>query len=70
VATDAARSTLVVSVSDDGVGGAEIGGGAGLLGLKDRVEAVGGRIVLDSPRGTGTTLRAELPLDTAGHDAS
>jgi signal transduction histidine kinase len=53
---------LRVTVRDDGVGGARLGGGSGLAGLKDRVEALGGRIVLHSPRGAGTTLRAELPL--------
>jgi signal transduction histidine kinase len=36
--------------------------GTGLLGVKDRVEALGGRIVLHSPPGSGTTLRLELPL--------
>ncbi|HYZ57079.1 MAG TPA: sensor histidine kinase, partial [Streptosporangiaceae bacterium] len=36
--------------------------GTGLLGLKDRVEAFGGRLFLDSPRGAGTILRVELPL--------
>jgi signal transduction histidine kinase len=53
---------LRVTVRDDGVGGAGLAGGSGLAGLKDRVEALGGRIVLHSPRGAGTTLRAELPL--------
>ena len=37
-------------------------GGTGLAGLKDRVEALGGRIFLDSPPGAGTSLRVELPL--------
>jgi signal transduction histidine kinase len=58
---------LVVAVRDDGVGGAGLAGGSGLAGLKDRVEALGGRIVLHSPRGAGTSLRAELPL-TATND--
>ena len=53
---------LVVAVRDDGVGGACLAGGTGLAGLKDRVEALGGRIVLQSPLGAGTSLRAELPL--------
>jgi signal transduction histidine kinase len=44
-------------------------GGTGLVGLKDRVEAPGGRILLDSPRGTGTTLRVEFPL-TATDDVT
>jgi signal transduction histidine kinase len=58
---------LRVAVRDDGVGGACLAGGSGLAGLKDRVEALGGRIVLHSPRGAGTSLRAELPL-TATND--
>jgi len=58
---------LVVAVRDDGVGGAYLAGGTGLAGLKDRVEALGGRIVLHSPLGAGTSLRAELPL-TAAND--
>ena len=42
--------------------GPEFFSGTGLLGLKDRVEALGGRIDLHSPRGGGTTLRVALPL--------
>ncbi|MDT7684037.1 MAG: hypothetical protein QOG57_4347, partial [Pseudonocardiales bacterium] len=49
-------------VRDDGAGGADFTRGTGLVGLKDRVEALGGRISLDSPRGAGTSLRVELPL--------
>ncbi|HTF54692.1 MAG TPA: AAA family ATPase [Pseudonocardia sp.] len=56
---------LRVEVRDDGRGGA-MAQGTGLLGLKDRAEAVGGRILLDSPPGSGTTLRLELPLSTVG----
>ena len=65
VAVEAADGILHLLVRDDGVGGADLTGGTGLLGLKDRVEAIGGRIFLDSPRGAGTTLRAELPLTEA-----
>ena len=65
VAVEAADGILHLLVRDDGVGGADLTGGTGLLGLKDRVEAIGGRIFLDSPRGAGTTLRAELPLTKA-----
>ena len=53
---------LRVMVRDDGAGGAGFTGGTGLVGLKDRVEALGGRILLNSPRGAGTSLRVELPL--------
>jgi signal transduction histidine kinase len=54
---------LCVAVGDDGVGGADASGGSGLLGLKDRVEAIGGTISLESHQGVGTNLIAELPLD-------
>jgi PAS domain S-box-containing protein len=50
-----------IEVADDGVGGAGAGGGSGLRGLADRVEALGGRLALDSPVGQGTTVRAEIP---------
>jgi signal transduction histidine kinase len=53
---------LLLAVRDDGAGGASFTRGTGLAGLKDRVEALGGRIFLDSPRGAGTSLRVELPL--------
>jgi signal transduction histidine kinase len=56
---------LRVTVRDDGVGGANPAGGTGLAGLKDRVEALGGRFIFHSPRGAGTSLRAELPLSAA-----
>lgn len=56
---------LRVVVRDDGAGGAGFTGGTGLVGLKDRVEALDGRIFLDSPRAAGTTLRVELPLTDA-----
>jgi signal transduction histidine kinase len=56
---------LRVEVTDDGAGGAEVGGGTGLVGLKDRVEALGGRLRLNSPAGGGTSLIAELPIATA-----
>jgi PAS domain S-box-containing protein len=55
-------STVVVEVSDDGVGGADADAGSGLCGLMDRVEALGGRLELVSPAGVGTTLRAEIPV--------
>jgi signal transduction histidine kinase len=52
--------SLVIAVVDDGVGGADEEG-LGLRGLADRVEALGGRLTLDSPPGGGTRLRAEMP---------
>ena len=66
VAADAADGVLRVAVRDDGAGGASLTGGTGLAGLKDRVDALGGRLFLHSPPGAGTSLRAELPLTTNG----
>ena len=51
-----------LSVQDDGVGGADLGNGSGLIGLKDRVEALGGRMQISSINQHGTTLIAEMPL--------
>ncbi len=53
---------LVVTVSDDGRGGADPLGGSGLHGLADRVAALGGSLSVDSPPGGGTTIVASLPL--------
>ena len=50
-----------VEVADDGVGGAVAGDGSGLRGLCDRVEALGGRLDIDSPRGAGTRIVASIP---------
>ncbi len=52
---------LVVTVRDDGRGGADFARGTGLAGLRDRVEAAGGNLELRSPRGGGTTLVTRLP---------
>jgi PAS domain S-box-containing protein len=54
---------LLLSIRDDGVGGADPGRGSGLVGLRDRVEALGGTIRIDSPPGGGTSLVVTLPLD-------
>ena len=51
-----------VEVADDGVGGADAGRGSGLRGLADRVEALDGRLAVESPPGRGTRIRAEMPL--------
>jgi signal transduction histidine kinase len=53
---------LVVEVSDDGVGEADAAKGTGLRGLADRVEALNGRLVLESEPENGTRVRAEIPL--------
>ena len=52
---------LRVEVRDDGVGGADPSGGSGLLGLRDRVEALDGSLEVDSPPGAGTAVIVELP---------
>ena len=57
------EGTLIVTVSDDGAGGATIGRAGGLEVLSDRVAALDGRLELDSPSGGGTRLRAELPCE-------
>jgi len=61
VTAERAGELLLVEIVDDGVGGADPGGGSGLRGLADRVEALGGRLRVWSPEGGGTTLRAEIP---------
>jgi signal transduction histidine kinase len=62
---NAADGALRVWVRDDGRGGADPSGGSGLVGLKDRVDALGGHLWLHSPPGAGTTIEAELPLSQA-----
>ncbi|WP_229887302.1 sensor histidine kinase [Streptomyces olivaceoviridis] len=62
ISAHARDDALRLSVHDDGVGGAVAGRGSGLVGLTDRVEALGGTLTLDSPSGHGTTLEARLPL--------
>jgi signal transduction histidine kinase len=56
-----ANGQVVVEVVDDGVGGADTERGSGLRGLADRVEALGGRLRIWTPRGGGTRVRAEMP---------
>ena len=53
---------VVVEVADDGVGGADDRQGSGLRGLSDRVEALNGRLVVESPAGAGTRVVATMPL--------
>ncbi len=56
---------LRLVVADDGVGGATETGGLGLQGLRDRVEAVGGTMAIDSPVGSGTRLEMSIPASLA-----
>ena len=53
----------LVEVVDDGVGGADPTRGSGLSGLSDRVASLNGKLVIDSPPGAGTRIRAEIPLE-------
>jgi signal transduction histidine kinase len=62
ISVDAAEGILTVQVGDDGVGGADASRGSGLTGIRDRVEAVGGTLAVQSPPGSGTVLTARLPL--------
>jgi signal transduction histidine kinase len=61
VSVERSNGIATVLVSDDGVGGAEPTSGSGLVGLADRVEALGGRLRIESPPGRGTRLTAEIP---------
>jgi signal transduction histidine kinase len=60
---DGSDGTLTLSISDDGIGGADPSRGSGIIGLKDRVEALGGTISVLSPAGHGTALHVQLPAD-------
>lgn len=62
VSAETAGQVLHLHVCDDGTGGADPIRGSGLIGLKDRVEALGGTIIVDSPAGAGTSLHVELPI--------
>ena len=64
VAVRRMNGSVTVEVSDDGVGGADAAGGSGLRGLADRVAALDGTLLLDSPAGRGTRLHAEFPVRT------
>jgi signal transduction histidine kinase len=57
---------LRLCIRDDGRGGADLNAGSGLVGLTDRVEALGGRLSLHSPPRAGTQLAVTLPLDGGG----
>jgi signal transduction histidine kinase len=51
-------------IRDDGIGGAAPGKGSGLTGLVDRVEALGGKLMIQSQPGSGTSLLANIPIET------
>ncbi|MGW6281301.1 GAF domain-containing sensor histidine kinase [Kribbella sp. NPDC055071] len=62
VSAEVSTSRLLLVVRDDGIGGADPALGSGLVGLKDRLDALGGSFVVDSPPGRGTTAICELPI--------
>jgi signal transduction histidine kinase len=62
VSADLSNGSLRVCVRDDGIGGADPQRGSGLVGLKDRIEALGGTFSMHSPMGDGTTVSCELPV--------
>jgi len=61
----AEATNLCIAIRDDGTGGADPAQGSGLIGLRDRVEALGGSMEIASPRGRGTALLVDIPLDQA-----
>jgi signal transduction histidine kinase len=61
--------TIELEIADDGVGGADPALGTGLMGLKDRVDTLGGTVSLASPVGAGTTLRVRLPAGSRSGEA-
>ena len=61
VAVTEQEGELVMTVSDDGIGGARIGAGGGLDGLRERVQTVDGRLAISSPAGGPTTISVALP---------
>jgi signal transduction histidine kinase len=63
VELDAHVAIVRLAIRDDGVGGADPGQGFGLLGLRDRIEALGGTLQVTSPAGGGTTLQVQIPLE-------
>jgi signal transduction histidine kinase len=65
VDVDAEDSVVRLAIRDDGVGGAHPGRGSGLVGLRDRVEALRGTIEISSPAGQGTSLDVEIPIQGA-----
>jgi signal transduction histidine kinase len=63
VRVEADDVTLHLLIRDDGIGGADLSKGSGLIGLMDRVEALGGRVRISSRAGSGTALVVEIPLE-------
>ena len=64
VAVGRDNGSVLVEVTDDGIGGADPNRGTGLRGLADRISALGGRLQVDSPEGKGTTVTARIPCES------
>ena len=62
ICIDGTEKELRMEIVDNGIGGARPGPDGGLLGIADRAAALGGSLVIDSPEGRGTTIRAVLPF--------
>jgi signal transduction histidine kinase len=63
VELDVHDAIVRLAIRDDGIGGADPCQGSGLVGLRDRIEALGGSLQLTSPCGSGTTLLIEIPVE-------
>jgi len=63
VELDAQDGTVTLSIRDDGIGGADPAQGSGLVGLSDRIEALGGTLEVRSPAGHGTQVLIEVPVE-------
>jgi signal transduction histidine kinase len=70
VELDTRDTILQLAIRDDGIGGADLSRGSGLVGLSDRIEALGGTLQVTSPVGTGTRLQIEVPLGVQSSAAS
>jgi signal transduction histidine kinase len=64
------NAILHVAIRDDGIGGADARRGSGLVGLSDRIEALGGKLEVTSPPGSGTTLRIQIPIECQSNAGS
>jgi signal transduction histidine kinase len=62
VSVVAEDATVHLSIRDDGIGGADVANGSGLTGLIDRVEALGGKMTIQSPARRGTSLIVNIPI--------
>ncbi len=63
VELDTPGAILQLAIRDDGIGGADPAHGSGLVGLSDRIKALGGTLKVSSPAGSGTTLLIEIPAE-------